>query len=158
VCITNGAETAVKILNRPWAQMQGQWRGGRPMLPHHQGVFHRRTLLGDKRPFDTRYRIAADSTLIYRSLARATPVFCDTIITRAPIGGVSTEPEHFISTAHEILKINRELGHKRYALQLWFYMKILVKSLIYRIGGDASTKNLIDEYRVLTGRKPHWRR
>jgi glycosyltransferase involved in cell wall biosynthesis len=156
VCITDDADAAVKVLNRPWAQMRGRWRGGRPMLPHHQGVFQRKSILGVSRPFDTKYRIAADSTLIYRSIGRVAPFFCDTIITRAPIGGVSTEPKYFIPTAHEILKINREFGHRNYAHQLWFYLKTLAKSLICNIGGDASAKKLIDEYRVLTGRKRKW--
>jgi glycosyltransferase involved in cell wall biosynthesis len=157
VCLTTGNDTAVQVLNRPWDQMRNRWRGGRPMLPHHQGIFHRKSLLSEGLPFDTKYRIAADSKLVYGSLGRAMPVYCDTIITRAPIGGVSTEPKYFIPTAHEILRINHELGYKNYAHQLWFYLKILVKSLIYRLGGEAHAKRLIDEYRVLTGRKPHWR-
>jgi glycosyltransferase involved in cell wall biosynthesis len=157
VCLTTGDDAAVKVLNRPWDQMKNRWRGGRPMLPHHQGIFHRKSLLCEAPPFDTKYRIAADSKLIYPSIARATPIYCDTIITRAPIGGVSTEPKYFIPTAHEILRINRELGYKNYVHQFWFYLKILVKSLLYRVGGEAHTKKLIDEYRILTGRKPHWR-
>lgn len=156
VSITNGSDTAVKVLNRPWAQMRGRWRGGRPMLPHSQGVFHRRSLLEQKHPFDTKYKIAADSKVIYASIARTMPVFCDAIVTRAPLGGLSTEPKHFLSTAHEIAKINRELGYRNYAHQIWFFLKILVKSLIYHIGGEAHAKAWIDRYRLLTGRKPKW--
>ena len=157
VCLTDDANSAVKVINWPWTQMRGQWRGGRPMLPHHQGIFHRKTLLLPPRPFDTRFKIAADSKLVYRSIQRTVPVYFDTVVTRAPIGGVSTNPRHFLSTAHEILRINFEFGHKNYAHQLWFYIKAMTKSLAYKITGDSQTKTLIDEYRVITGRNPRRR-
>lgn len=158
VSLTNDECTVVKILNRPWERMRGQWRGGRPMLPHHQGVFHRKTLLATEKPFDTSYRIAADSKLIYGSIRRVSPIFCDVVVTRAPLGGVSTEPRYFMSTAHEIIRINHEFGHTKYGHQLWFYFKCLSKSLLYSIGGKAYSKKWIDKYRVLTGRNPKWAR
>jgi glycosyltransferase involved in cell wall biosynthesis len=158
VCLTNSNDYDVKILNRPWSQMQNRWRGGRPMLPHHQGIFHRKTLLKAEMPFDTSYKIAADSKLVYASIKKVSPIFCDTIIARASLGGVSTDPKYFMLTAHEILKINYDLGHANYGHQLWFYLKCLFKSFLYKIGGEANSKKLIDKYRIFTGRKAKWAR
>ena len=156
VAITNDDGSTVKTLNRSWDLMKDKWRGGRPMLPHHQGIFHRKSLLKTESPFNTKYRIAADSALVYSSIQRERPVFLDFNVACAPIGGVSTNPRYFISTAHEILSINRSFGYRNYAHQLWFYLKSLTKSLVYLVAGTNATKKLIDEYRVVTGRKRKW--
>ena len=157
VCVTDTHSSAIKLVNRPWTEMSGRWRGGRPMMPHHQGIFHGKNLLHVKLPFDTKYRIAADSTVVYASLQRAKPFFIDAVVARASIGGVSTDPKSFLAIAHEILRINRRFGHRNYVHQSWFYIKTLAKALIYRIGGEAPAKKVIDEYRVLTGRKRKWK-
>lgn len=157
VSVNDGHNVSVELLNEQWSQIQGRWSSGRPLFPHHQGVFHRKRLLAGK-PFDSRYKIAADSKLLYESFRTSDPVFIDTVISVATLGGVSTSPRHSIATANEILQINHELGFGNYPHQLWFYLKSVCKSLMYRIGGDRLAKLYIDRYRQLTGRQRKWSR
>ena len=153
VCLTKGGGTAVETLNTPWNQMCGRWGAGRPMLPHHQGVFHRDRVLSVDTPFDTTYRIAADSKLLYNSIQRAQPVFSDIIVASASVGGVSTDVRHSIAAAKEVFRINREFGFINYPHQFWFYTKAVLKETINGLGGEGVSRLCIDEYRRLTGRK-----
>jgi glycosyltransferase involved in cell wall biosynthesis len=156
VSLTNNRNTPLKSLNRPWAQMSDQWRGGRPMLPHHQGVFLRKTILSSEDPFDTRYRIAADSKLIYKSIKSVDPVFANVIVASVPLGGLSTAPKYVLATANEIVRINFELGFTNYPHQIWFYLKAIFKRWIFSFAGDTASKRCIDKYRRLTGRASKW--
>lgn len=157
VCHTSGGTLPVETFNWPWSQMRNRWRNGRPMLPHHQGVFHRKHVLSIQAPFDTSYRIAADSKLLYCSIRRAQPVFADAIVTIALLGGISTDPKYFMAAANEVIRVNREFGFTNYRQQLWCYLKAVSKSAIYKLGGDAICKLCVDNYRWLTGRERMWR-
>ena len=154
VCLTKSGEMPVDTLNCPWSQMCGRWRSGRPMLPHHQGVFHRDRLLSVEAPFDTTYRIAADSKLLYSSIRRAQPVFSDVLVASASIGGVSTDVRYTMVAATEVGRINREFGFTNYRHQVWFYLKAVSKAMITKIGGEGVSRLCIDEYRRFTGREP----
>jgi glycosyltransferase involved in cell wall biosynthesis len=156
VSLTNNRNIPVKILNRPWTQMSDQWRGGRPMLPHHQGVFHRKTILSSEDPFDASYRIAADSKLIYKSIKSVDPVFASVIVATVPLDGLSTAPQYVLTTANEIVRINRELGFTNYPHQIWVYLKAVFKLAIFSFAGDTASKRWIDRYRRLTGRASKW--
>jgi len=123
------------------------------MLPHHQGVFHRKHILSLEAPYDITYRIAADSKVIYKSIQRAQPVFADVIIASATLGGLSTAPRYSIAMANEVVRINLEFGFTNYHYQLWFYLKAVIKEVINRFGGEFVSSLCIDEYRRLTGRK-----
>jgi hypothetical protein len=153
VCLTKSGQIPVETLNSPWNQMCGRWRSGRPMLPHHQGVFHRDRVLSVATPFDTTYRIAADSKLLYSSIQRVQPVFSSIIVASASVGGVSTDVRHSIAAAKEVVRINREFGFTNYPHQLWFYSKAVLKEAINELGGENISRLCIDEYRRLTGRK-----
>ncbi len=156
VSLTNDRNIPIKTLNRPWDQMFNRWRGGRPMLPHHQGIFHRKTILSYEEPFDTNYRIAADSKLVYKSIKRVDPVFAGVIVATVPLGGLSTEPKYFLTMANEILRINHEFGFTNYPHQIWFYLKAVSKLAISNFAGDTVSKRCIDKYRRLTGRTSKW--
>jgi glycosyltransferase involved in cell wall biosynthesis len=154
VCLTNNEKIPVETLNSPWSQMCRRWSSGRPMLPHHQGVFHRDRLLSVETPFDITYRIAADSKLLYNSIQRAQPVFSDIIVASASVGGVSTDVKTSMAAAKEIVRINREFGFTNYPHQLWFYSKAVLKGAINELGGEKISRLCIDKYRRLTGREP----
>jgi glycosyltransferase involved in cell wall biosynthesis len=156
VSLINNRNIPVKTLNRSWPQMLGRWRGGRPMLPHHQGVFHRKTILSSEDPFDTSYRIAADSKLIYKSIKSVDPVFASVIVSTVPLDGLSTAPKYVLTTANEIVRVNRELGFTNYPHQVWFYLKAVFKLAIFSFAGDTASKRCIDKYRRFTGRASKW--
>jgi glycosyltransferase involved in cell wall biosynthesis len=154
VNLTNSAEMPIETLNLPWHQMSDRWSCGRPMLPHHQGVFHRSHILSVGTPFDTTYGIVADSKLLYRSIQRAQPVFCDILVASASVGGVSTDVKYSMAAAKEVARINREFGFTNHPHQLWFYSKAIMKAGLNRFGGETVSRFCIDEYRRLTGRQP----
>lgn len=156
VCVVNDKSTSAEVLNQPWSQMRDRWQGGRPRIPHHQGVFHAKRILSTECPFDIGYRIAADSKVLYNSIRKVMPVFADLVVTRAPLGGLSTEPKYFMANVNEIVRINYEMGFRNYGHQLWFYLKSVSKYAIYKVGGDKLAKLCVDVYRLLTGRKPKW--
>lgn len=153
VLLTTSENMPIETLNSPWDQMRGRWIGGRPMLPHHQGVFHRDRILSAESPFDITYRIAADSKLLYSSIQRAQPVFSDMIVASASVGGVSTDVRYSITAAKEVSRVNREFGFRNYPNQFWHYSKTAVKGAMNTLGGDYLSRLFIDEYRRLTGRK-----
>lgn len=153
VCLTKSGRVPVETLNSPWSQMCGRWRAGRPILPHHQGVFHRSRILLAGTPFDITYKIAADSKLLYQSIQRAQPVFSDIVVASASVGGVSTNVRHTMAAAEEVFRINREFGFTNHPHQLWFYSKAALKSAINKLGGETVSRLCIDEYRRLTGRE-----
>lgn len=157
VCLNDGGKVLAKAFNDPWGQMRGKWRGGRPMLPHHQGIFHRRRILLGQMPFDVTYRIAADSKLLYRSIQKEEPVFADMTLTLASLGGLSTNPKSALATAIEVARINLEFGFTNYHYQLWCCMKAAAKSAIYRLGGKAISIICINTYRRLTHRENIWK-
>ena len=156
VSLTNNRNIPVKTLNRAWSLMSNRWRGGRPMLPHHQGVFHRKKILSSERPFDTSYRIAADSKLVYKSIKTVDPVFASVLVATVPLGGLSTAPKYVLTTANEIVRINYELGFANYPHQIWFYLKAAFKLAVFGLAGDTASKRCIDKYRRLTGRASKW--
>lgn len=156
VCLTNNRNIPYETLNEPWEKIQNRWQGGRPLFPHHQGIFHRRRILAGENPFDTSYRIAADSKLFYGSSRRVVPVFADVTITTSTLGGLSTDPKYFVVNMKEIAKINRELGFANHSHELWFRCKSLLKYALYKMGDDRLAKRCVDVYRQLTGRKPKW--
>jgi glycosyltransferase involved in cell wall biosynthesis len=153
VQVTDPDYNNIELLNRPWPEMDGRWRGGRPMIPHHQGVFHRRRLLSEDDPFDTTYRMAADSKVVFQSMARVPPVFMDSTVALATEGGVTTSFRNFLTAASEIIRVNQELKHGHYALQGIYYCKILGTYLAYRLGGEKLARLSIAAYRRLRGRK-----
>lgn len=152
VQVTDAEYNPVELLNRPWSEMEGRWRGGRPMIPHHQGVFHRRRILSGNNPFDLAYALAADSKVVFQSMARAAPVFMDSIVAFAPEGGASTNFRNFVRTATEIIRVNQELRHGHYLLQGIYYCKILGTYLAYRLGGEKLARLSIATYRRVRGR------
>lgn len=153
VQVTDPDYNNIELLNRPWSEMAGRWRGGRPMIPHHQGVFHGRRLLSGDNPFDTTYRMAADSKMVFRSMARVPPVFMDSVVALATEGGVSTNFRNFLRTATEIIRVNQELKHGHHVLQGVYYCKNLGTYLAYRLGGEKLARLSIAAYRRLRGRK-----
>ncbi len=153
VQVTDPDYNNIELLNHPWSEMAGRWRGGRPMIPHHQGVFHRRALLSGDSPFDTAYPLAADSKVVFRSMARVAPVFMNSVVAFAPEGGMTTNFRNFLRIATEIVRVNQELKHGRYILQGIYYCKILGTYLAYRIGGEKLARISIAAYRRLRGPK-----
>jgi len=143
--------------NGPWASMRDKWRGGRQVMPQHQGVFERRKFLVDH-VFDVKYTIVADYKSFAQAIAVTPPLYLDCVIARVRVGGVSSSPRKNLAAALEIIRLNRELGRGSAHLphQLFFGLKSAVKTFLAIVLPMRGALKIIDVYRRLTGRRKMW--
>lgn len=117
-----------------WEGLVGRWGHGRPVLPNHQGVFHRVTLFSQGKRFDTSYRIAGDTAFILPELIKNGGYFLDLPIALMLKGGISFSIKHRLLMLKEILRLNRSSGlawrkvHYQYAA--FFYHAIAACCLL----------------------------
>jgi glycosyltransferase involved in cell wall biosynthesis len=151
----NGA--FVEEENEPWAAICDKWRGGRRVMPQHQGIFERRQFLADH-VFDVKYRIVADYKSFAQAIASTPPLYLDCLIARVTVGGVSSAPRDSLSACLEILELNRELGRGLDHLphQLFFALKSAVKTFLSIVLPIRGAMKIVDVYRRLTGRRKMW--
>lgn len=160
VAILGSDERIVEIANCCWKKLKNKWTDGRPTMPHHQGILHRKVLLSSDQPFDKKYSAAADGKLVLGSFMKRPPVFIDVVVSKAPLGGISSQPKLALKAAIEIIKVNREIGcfYLNLPAQMRFLCKSVVKTCIAMLVPDSFLKVLIDKYRLRTGRSQIWRK
>ena len=93
-----------------WEGIEGKWAWCRPILPNHQGVFHRRSFLASENGFDTTYRIAADTAMILPELMRNGAVEMPLCITLRVHEGLSLDTRNRVKVLFEIMRINHSVG------------------------------------------------
>lgn len=143
-------------LGLPWPQLKDKWEIGRPALPPHGASFHHRSLLGGQTPFDTRYRIAADSKLLLGVVRRAPPVYVDCVVVGVPIGGVSFRLGTARAVAAEVRAINRELGIRVPLLErLAQGVRLGILDLL-RMAPERLAHRIADRLRTAAGRPARW--
>lgn len=118
-----------------WEGIDGRWAWCRPVLPNHQGVFHRSRLLTKARGFDTTYRIAADTAMILPELIRNGATELPLCITLRIMDGASLDPRNRIEVLREVMKINHNvgLGSKRIMYQYAAFFYHATKSWLVKI-------------------------
>ncbi|MDN0084258.1 glycosyltransferase [Crenobacter sp. SG2305] len=92
----------------------GSWQGYRPALPCHQGVFHSSSILKKANPFDTTYKVIADSKLLINEI-RIDPcniVYINEMVSYMELWGVSSLPSSARRTMHEFFRLEKDLGYK----------------------------------------------
>lgn len=99
------------------------WEFGRPALPPHQSVFHNKILFSSQEPFDTTYKIAADSKFLLQALRIGPGLYIGTTVAKMPDDGVSNNASNFLIAQNEIKRLCIEVGVK--------------VPLIYKIRADA---------------------
>lgn len=146
----------IEELGLPWLQMKGRWEIGRPALPAHGACFHHCSLLSGQTPFDTRYKIAADSKLLLGAIRRAPPVYVDCVVVGVPIGGVSFRLGTARAVAAEVKAINRELGIRvPLSEQIVQSLRLGILDLL-RLAPERLAHRLADRLRTATGRPARW--
>lgn len=154
--ISQEQRQALEILGAPWKEYAGRWEIGRPVLPPHGATFQRASLLRRESPFDTSYRIVADSKQLLPVVKSQPPLFVASVLTRAPIGGVSFNFSTASQVASELRRMNRELA--------------IVPPMLHRIGDRCRLALIACLNRLPTkvaffiadvllesmGRKPRW--
>lgn len=143
-------------LGLPWPQLRDKWEIGRPALPPHGATFHHCSLFVDQTPFDTRYRIAADSKMLLGAIRTAPPAYVDCVVVGIPIGGVSFQFRTARAVAAEVRAINRELGIRvpigeqlleSLRLGILDFLRMLPERLAHRVA---------DRLRSAAGRPARW--
>jgi glycosyltransferase involved in cell wall biosynthesis len=86
------------------------WEFGRPALPPHQSVFHSKKLFSLREPFDTTYRIAADSKFLLQALKKGAGLYIDITIAKMPDDGVSNNASNYLIAENEIKRLCVEVG------------------------------------------------
>ena len=159
VAILGSNEKIVGIENSCLDKANSTWAERNPTMPHHQGVLHRKTLLSSDQPFDNNYSITADQKLVLGSFLRVPPVFIDIVISKAQLGGISSEPKFAFKAAIETIRVNLEIGcfYDNLPYQAWLLCKFSLKAGFAIFLPESASKRLIDKYRELTGRYKKWR-
>ena len=121
-----------------------RWDLHRPALPAHQGVFQRAELLMARSPFDTSYRIAADTKFLLRTLRSSTAAYVDLDICQMEPGGVSADPRHALTFMREALRLQHDLGYRLPLVQrAWFVCRSYMKHYVFRHFGPRGTNAMI---------------
>lgn len=110
ILISPITRTMLEVVGAPWSDIRNKWEIGRPTLPPHGSVFHRRTLFTSAQPFDLRFPIASDSHFLLRAIQLCDPVFFPTDVIRAPRGGISLRLDTAWQISREIAAVNRDIG------------------------------------------------
>lgn len=120
------------------------WDLHRPALPAHQGVFQRAELLAAPGPFDTSYRIAADSKFLLRALRGRSAVYVDLDICHMEPGGISADPRHALTMMREALRLQHDLDYRLPPLRrAWFVCRSYVKHYVFGRLGQRGTSAMV---------------
>jgi glycosyltransferase involved in cell wall biosynthesis len=123
--IDHPEDSSGEICDQQWGGVAGKWGHGRPVTPHHQGIYHRASLFREGKKFDTTYRIAGDTAFILAELLAHGGYALDVTVARMLKGGVSGKPQARLLMLREILRVNRACGlawykvHYQYAAFLY---------------------------------------
>lgn len=123
-----------------WGQVDlNDWDMYRPKLPAHQGVFHRANILAGARPFDSSYRIVADSKLLLSVMRESNTQYIDIDICTMEPGGVSSSPASTLKVMREFLRLEFDIGYRiPWARRTLFIFRSYAKIIIYKIAGKTA--------------------
>jgi glycosyltransferase involved in cell wall biosynthesis len=145
------------VVGEPWEAMRGRWELGRPALPPHAAVFHRRTLISGSAPFNPALRIAGDARLLLGAVLRDAPEFVPMLVDKMPIGGTSFRLDNALQMAREIDEINREYGlHPPFFHGLLQRFELLGKVILSRFVSQRLQCRVADAYRAILGKPKRW--
>ncbi len=112
----------VAIRGRPWSQARERLFIDNLHI-HHQGVFHHRELFSRYGMLDEDFGfVGLDYELVIRYLKDNDASFCDVIITKARVGGLSWSPRGAIKGKMVMLRAARKHGLR---MKPGFYLKLL---------------------------------
>lgn len=133
--IDNIQEKAGKLSLEKWEGINGKWVWCRPVLPNHQGVFHRTDMLTKRGGFDTTYKIASDTAMILPELMKNGAKELPVCITLRFKNGTSLAHKNRAKVLLEVMNINRSvgLGSKRIVYQYTAFLYHMIKSLLTSI-------------------------
>lgn len=112
-----------------------EWDLYRPKLPCHQGVFQRSNFLKSGDPFDTSYKIVADSKFIIKIKNAGTQTYIPYDVTVMAPGGVSQCPGAALQTWKEFLRLEKDLGYRiPWTNKAIYSLRVFVKHTFFLLG------------------------
>ena len=93
-----------------WEGIDGTWSWCRPVMPNHQGVFHRATFIRDNAGFDVSYLIAADAALLLPELMTRGALEMPVTVTLRLENGLSLDIQNRTLVLREFMRINGGVG------------------------------------------------
>jgi len=112
------------------------WDLFRPALPAHQGVFARSGLFSGPSPFDSSYRVAADSKFLLQIIRGEVTRYVDVDITRWVPGGISEHPKSTLRVMRELLRLESDLGYRIPPVRRFaFVLRSYGRAIVYRLAG-----------------------
>lgn len=147
----------LEYVGGPWEQMEGKWCMFRPQLPGHPSVFHHKSLFVQESPFDTRFKIAADTHFLLKHIRNKKPLYCGILVDKMPVGGVSGKLSSVIDFFRETRLASKELGfNPPISHQVFEFILILAKWVVGKILPERAGLFLADMFRLLCGKKRRW--
>ena len=144
-------------VGRPWKEVSGRWESFQPALPAHAAVFHHCTLINGLETFEKRFRVAADSHFLLKSILRKEPMYVPVVIDKMPLGGISGRLSSPLAAMHEIWNINKDLGIvPPWKHALYEYTKLFWKIILNKVCSDRILSILTDSYRLISKRARLW--
>ena len=157
--LTEENREVLDCLGESWLTMKDKWSGFRPWLPAHPSVFHHNSLFGENEPFDLRFKIAADSYFMMKSIKKKAPLYTELLIDKMPVGGVSSTFTSVLNYYSETKQIARVLGYVQTLKQQVFeYFLLITKFLISSVFPCSFSYVVADSFRLLCGKKKRWSR
>jgi glycosyltransferase involved in cell wall biosynthesis len=123
-----------------WGRVRlDEWDIYRPRLPAHQGIFHRAITLAGPYPFDSSYKIVADSKLLLPVMKEQNTRYIDIDICTMEPGGVSSNPASTLKVMREFLRLEVDVGYRiPRAKRLLFIARSYARFIIYRVAGQRA--------------------
>jgi glycosyltransferase involved in cell wall biosynthesis len=128
------------------------WEFGRPALPHHQGVFQNKKNFSVS-PFDSSYKIAADSKFLLQALKHGTAMHINITVAEMSDDGISNDIKNYLIAQREIKRLCIDLGIK---VPVLYQIRANSKRFVYFLAhlilpGQIKTviQNFIDRFRAI---------
>ena len=126
----------LRVRNESWMGIGGRWVMGRPILPCHQGVFHRTSLFLSGFKFDVRCKISADNEILLREFIKGNGLKLQLTVARFRLDGVSYQRINRLRMIAESVYVNFKVGifFKRPFYQIAVLMSNSIKHIPRLLG------------------------
>jgi len=127
-----------------------------PIRPHHQGVFHHKSLFSSYGDFDEKYKICADAKLLILVAMNKEPaVRVPKVISKVSLGGVSSRIGLTMVKESKMILDELAIPYSKYK---WYknFIKTHFKVVLLRLLGAKRAYQFIDFLRKLQRRPTLW--
>ncbi|MFC1836214.1 glycosyltransferase family 2 protein [Thermodesulfobacteriota bacterium] len=153
--VSSGGEV-LKIWGDAWEKAGPQIV--KEMSIPHPTVFLHRSIFESFGKFDESYRICADYHLLLKELKTGKALFIPDVVVKAvTYEGVSRRWDMLPTVVLETALAQRMNGLFPYRPSwIFFFARSIVKFSVFQMLGDKGTRQVVDLYRLLTGRPRLW--